>query len=54
MPVMMILMESPVDFPHVPFVPFLLFFMKEKWNWDYLWALLCMVAAVYFVNRGKL
>ena len=35
------------------FVPFLLFFMKEKWNWDYLWALLCMVAAVYFVNRGK-
>ena len=36
------------------FVPFLLFFMKEKWNWDYLWALLCMVAAVYFVNRGKL
>lgn len=35
------------------FVPFLLFFMKEKWNWDYLWALLCMVAAVYFVNRSK-
>jgi hypothetical protein len=25
MPVMMFLMESPVDFPHVPFVPFLLF-----------------------------
>lgn len=36
------------------FVPFLLFFMKEKWNWDYLWALLCMVAAVYFVNRSKM
>lgn len=36
------------------FVPFLLFFMKEKWSWDYLWALLCMVAAVYFVNRGKM
>ena len=35
------------------FVPFLLFFMKEKWNWDYLWAFLCMVAAVYFVNRSK-
>ena len=35
-------------------VPFLLFFMKEKWNWDYLWALLCMVAAVYFVNRSKM
>ena len=25
MPVMMLLMESPVDFPYVPFVPFLLF-----------------------------
>ena len=25
MPVVMVLMESPVDFPHVPFVPFLLF-----------------------------
>ena len=36
------------------FVPFLLLFMGEKWRWDYLWALLCMVAAVYFVNRGRL
>ena len=35
------------------FIPFLLVFMKEKWNWDYLWALLCMVGAVYFVNRSK-
>lgn len=36
------------------FVPFLLLFMGEKWRWDYLWALLCMVGAVYFVNRHGL
>ena len=36
------------------FVPFLLLFMGEKWRWDYLWALLCMVGAVYFVNRARL
>ena len=36
------------------FVPFMIFFMGEKWRWDYLWALLCMVGAVYFVNRGRL
>lgn len=36
------------------FVPFLLVFMGEKWRWDYLWALLCMVGAVYFVNRHGL
>jgi len=34
------------------FIPFTIFFMGEKWRWDYLWALLCMVGAVYFVNRG--
>ena len=36
------------------FIPFLMFFMGEKWRWDYLWAFLCMVGAVYFVNRAKL
>ena len=36
------------------FVPFMLLFMGEKWRWDYLWALLCMVGAVYFVNRSRL
>ena len=36
------------------FVPFMILFMGEKWRWDYLWAFLCMVAAVYFVNRGRL
>ena len=36
------------------FIPFMIFFMGEKWRWDYLWAFLCMVGAVYFVNRSKL
>ncbi len=36
------------------FVPFMIIFMGEKWRWDYLWALLCMVGAVYFVNRAHL
>ena len=36
------------------FVPFMVFFMGEKWRWDYLWAFLCMAGAVYFVNRAKL
>ena len=36
------------------FVPFMLFFIGEKWRWDYLWAFFCMVGAVYFVNRGSL
>ena len=36
------------------FVPFMILFMGEKWRWDYLWAFLCMVGAVDFVNRAKL
>ena len=36
------------------FVPFMLLFMGERWRWDYLWAFLCMVGAVYFVNRARL
>ena len=36
------------------FVPFTILFMGEKWRWDYIWAFLCMVGAVYFVNRPKL
>ena len=36
------------------FIPFMIVFMGEKWRWDYLWALLCMVGAVYFVNRSRL
>ena len=36
------------------FIPFMMLFMGEKWRLDYLWAFLCMVGAVYFVNRSKL
>ena len=36
------------------FVPFMILFMGETWRWDYLWALLCMVGAVYFVNRARM
>ena len=36
------------------FVPFMLLFMGEKWRWDYLWAFLCVLGAVFFVNREAL
>ncbi len=36
------------------FVPFALFYIGEKWKWDYLWAFLCVLGAVFFVNRENL
>jgi len=33
------------------FVPFAIFYMKERLTLDYLWAGLCLVAAAYFVFR---
>ncbi len=33
------------------FVPFSLLFLREKWNWNYLWAGLCVLGAVYFIFR---
>lgn len=36
------------------FVPFTLFYMKERLSLDYLWAALCMGGAVYFIFRSKL
>jgi len=38
----------------VVFVPFAVFFMKERPDTDYLWAGLCILAAVFFVFRKKL
>lgn len=35
----------------VVFVPFAWWFMKQPLKWDYLWAGLCLVGAVYFVFR---
>ena len=33
------------------FIPFALFYMREKLTWDYLWASLCIAGAVYFIFR---
>ena len=35
------------------FVPFSLFYLKESWKLDYLWAGLCLIGAVYFVFRSR-
>ena len=34
------------------FVPFAVLYMQQPLKLDYLWAALCMVAAVYFIFRG--
>lgn len=34
------------------FVPFAVFYLKQPFKLDYLWAGLCMVAAVYFIFRS--
>jgi uncharacterized protein len=36
------------------FVPFSVFYMKEPLKLDYLWAMLCVLGAVYFIFRSKL
>lgn len=35
------------------FVPFAVLYLKEPLKLDYLWAALCLLAAVYFVFRSK-
>ncbi len=34
------------------FVPFAMYFMKQPFKLDYVWAALCLVGAVYFVFRA--
>jgi len=34
------------------FVPFALLYMREPLKWDYLWAGLCILGAVYFIFRN--
>lgn len=34
------------------FVPFAIFYLRQPLRLDYLWAALCILAAVYFVFRG--
>jgi uncharacterized protein (DUF486 family) len=36
----------------VVFVPFAVLYMRQPLSWNYLWAGLCMVGAVYFMFRG--
>jgi uncharacterized protein (DUF486 family) len=36
----------------VVFVPFAMLYMGQGFKWDYLWAALCMVGAVYFIFKG--
>jgi len=36
------------------FVPFTVFYMKEKLSYDYLWAGLCLLGAVFFLFRSKI
>lgn len=33
------------------FVPFAIFYMRQELSWNFLWAGLCMVGAVYFMFR---
>jgi uncharacterized protein len=34
------------------FVPFAVLYMRQSLRWDYLWAALCIVGAVYFIFRS--
>lgn len=36
------------------FVPFAFYYIKEPLKWDYLWAGLCLLGAVFFMFRDKL
>jgi uncharacterized protein (DUF486 family) len=34
------------------FVPFAMLYMGESFRWNYIWAALCMLGAVYFIFRN--
>ncbi|GGY21041.1 DMT family protein [Paludibacterium paludis] len=34
------------------FIPFAVLYMNQPFRWDYVWAALCLVGAVYFMFRG--
>lgn len=34
------------------FIPFAIYYMRQPISWNYVWACLCMIGAVYFVFRG--
>lgn len=33
------------------FIPFAIFYMRQSWSWNYLWAALCLLGAVFFMFR---
>ena len=36
------------------FIPFSVFFLKESFKTDYIWACLCILGAVFFIFREKI
>lgn len=34
------------------FVPFAVFYMQQPFKWDFVWAGVCLLGAVYFMFRG--
>ena len=34
------------------FIPFSIFFMHPPFKWDYVWAMICLLGAVYFMFRN--
>jgi len=35
------------------FVPFAMLYMRQPWSWNYLWAVVCILAAVFFIFREQ-
>lgn len=33
------------------FIPFALIYMRQSWSWNYVWAALCLLGAVFFMFR---
>ena len=33
------------------FVPFALLYLREKWTWNFLWAAMCILGAIFFMFR---
>ncbi|MBN2301179.1 MAG: DMT family protein [Lentisphaerae bacterium] len=31
------------------FIPFAIFYMRQSWSWNYIWAALCLLGAVFFI-----
>jgi uncharacterized protein (DUF486 family) len=34
------------------FIPFAVFYMNQPFKWDFVWAALCLMGAVYFMFRS--